>query len=90
MLIGILGPLTIDGDGGPVALGGSKRRLLLTLLAISHPRPVSVARITDVLWGEDAPPSAAANRPVLRVPTAPAPRFTDVRHHAGGICARRL
>ena len=41
-------------------LGGNKRRLLLTLLAASSPRPVSIERITDALWGDDATQSAAA------------------------------
>jgi DNA-binding SARP family transcriptional activator len=56
----ILGPLEVEVDGRPVALGGPKQRTLLALLLLSPNRAVSVDRLADALWAGE-PPVAAAN-----------------------------
>jgi DNA-binding SARP family transcriptional activator len=59
MRFGVLGPLEVEADNGPVALGGPKERLLLALLLIRPNQVVSVDALVLGLWGEQ-PPSTAA------------------------------
>lgn len=54
----LLGPLEVDGDSGPIALGGHKQRALLCLLALNVGRVVATDRLLDELWGEHPPPTA--------------------------------
>ena len=54
----VLGPLEVRAGGWPVVLGGRKQRLVLATLLLAGGRPVSADRLVDVLWGEDAPPTA--------------------------------
>jgi DNA-binding SARP family transcriptional activator len=56
----ILGPLEIEGDAGPVALGGQKQRALLAVLLLHAGRVVPTDRLIHELWGE-RPPSTASN-----------------------------
>jgi len=49
----------VDGDQ-PLAIGGPKPRALLALLVLESGRAVSLARLTEELWG-DAPPATAAS-----------------------------
>jgi hypothetical protein len=42
----------------PIALGGRQERTLLALLAIHRPQPLSGDRLVDLLWPDDAPPTA--------------------------------
>src|SRR3954451_1143866 len=51
----ILGPLEVGTDAGVIALGGPLPRALLATLLLHANQPVSVARLTGALWGEDAP-----------------------------------
>src|SRR5205085_11935889 len=61
MEVRLLGPLeVIDDAGGRVEIRGAKPRLLLAALALDAGRVVSVDRLTDLLWG-DEPPETAAN-----------------------------
>jgi predicted ATPase/DNA-binding SARP family transcriptional activator len=60
MRVGILGPLTVDGDDGPVDVGGARLRALLIRLAIDVGRTVDSDRLADALWG-DHPPTDQAN-----------------------------
>ncbi|PXY31157.1 BTAD domain-containing putative transcriptional regulator [Prauserella muralis] len=61
MRIALLGPLRVTGaDATPVAVGGSRLRMLLTRLALDAGRGVSTEALVDGLWGGD-PPSDAAN-----------------------------
>jgi DNA-binding SARP family transcriptional activator len=53
-----LGPLQVQCDGQPVALGGRAQRALLARLLLEPGRTVPVSRLVDDLWGEDAPASA--------------------------------
>jgi DNA-binding SARP family transcriptional activator len=54
----ILGPLEIDGDEGPIDLGGAKQRALLALLLLHANEVVHSGRLVDLLWS-DAPPADA-------------------------------
>ena len=56
----ILGPLEVVDRGRTLALGGPKQRALLAALLLTPNRPVSVDRLSDVLW-PTRPPAAAAN-----------------------------
>jgi DNA-binding SARP family transcriptional activator len=52
MRVGILGPLTVEGDDGPVDVGGARLRALLIRLAIDVGRTVDSERLADALWGD--------------------------------------
>ena len=54
----ILGPLEIDGDAGPIDLGGAKQRALLALLLLHANEVVQSARLVELLWS-DGPPADA-------------------------------
>jgi WD40 repeat protein/DNA-binding SARP family transcriptional activator/energy-coupling factor transporter ATP-binding protein EcfA2 len=54
----ILGPLEVQGERGPVALGGTKPRAVLAVLLLHRNEPVSAEQMAIALWGEDAPESA--------------------------------
>ncbi|YCK41570.1 BTAD domain-containing putative transcriptional regulator [Actinomadura sp. ATCC 39365] len=60
MRISILGPLEVEGDGGPVVVGGPRLRALLAVLALEASRTVTAERLIDVLWPHE-PPANAAN-----------------------------
>ena len=53
----ILGPLEVQRDGRPLALGGGKQRTLLAALLLEANRVVSSDRLIDLLWAE--PPETA-------------------------------
>ena len=55
----VLGPLEVEADDGPVALGGPKERLLLALLLTRPNQVVSVEALVRGMWGEQPPPTAA-------------------------------
>jgi DNA-binding SARP family transcriptional activator len=57
----ILGPLEVEGEGGPVALGGLKQRALLAVLILEAGRVVPTDRLVDLLWGEGAPRTATTS-----------------------------
>ena len=50
----ILGPLEVQSDRHAVAIGGEKRRALLSVLLLHANEPVSAERLAQALWGEDA------------------------------------
>jgi YVTN family beta-propeller protein len=54
----LLGPVEARLDGQPIALGAPKQRAVLAMLALRVGHTVSVDRLAEGLWGEDAPPSA--------------------------------
>jgi DNA-binding SARP family transcriptional activator len=58
---GVLGPLEAEKDGVHVRLGAAKQQALLALLLLESGRTVSTQRLSDGLWGEGAPASAAKN-----------------------------
>ncbi|MFE1168103.1 BTAD domain-containing putative transcriptional regulator [Nocardiopsis sp. NPDC058789] len=56
MRFSILGPLQVlDTSGEPLTIGGARLRALLTLLLLHPDQQVSTARLTDAIWGDDAP-----------------------------------
>ncbi len=57
----VLGPLDIVLDGGGVVLGGGpKQRVVLAVLVAAGGRPVSVGRLLQAMYGDDAAPSTRA------------------------------
>jgi DNA-binding SARP family transcriptional activator len=57
----ILGPLEVEGDRGPVALGGQQQRSLLAALLLEAGRVVATERLVDLLYGEEAPRTATTS-----------------------------
>lgn len=58
----MLGPLSVVWDDGtPVDLGSPKQQTVLALLLIHRGTVVSTDRLSDALWGDDAPPSAISS-----------------------------
>ncbi|MFJ6673934.1 BTAD domain-containing putative transcriptional regulator [Actinosynnema sp. NPDC091369] len=55
---GVLGPLRVERDGEPVALGGPRQRDLVTLLVLRANRFVSTEWLVDALW-DGRPPAGA-------------------------------
>src|SRR5262245_60559572 len=51
----MLGPIEVVAGHTPVALGGSKPRALLAALLLENQHVVPMARLIDVMWGEDPP-----------------------------------
>ena len=60
MEIWVLGTLEVSHDGRAVDIRGPLPRRLLALLALTPGAEVSTDRLTDGLWGEEAPAAAAA------------------------------
>ena len=54
----ILGSLEVARDGRAIGMGGAKQRSVLAVLLLHANEAVSVDRLVDELWGEDAPSSA--------------------------------
>lgn len=55
----VLGPLEVRDCGRAIPLGGAKQRALLAGLLLHANEVVSRARLTDGLWGDDPPATAA-------------------------------
>ncbi|USQ77322.1 nSTAND1 domain-containing NTPase [Ornithinimicrobium cryptoxanthini] len=56
----VLGPLEVTSDGEPVDLAGDRLRRLLVTLLVTRNRPVSVDRLVEAVFGEQAGPKAEA------------------------------
>ena len=54
----LFGPFEVRRCGELIASGGGKRRAVLAVLLLSPNTAVSAGRIRDLIWGEQAPPSA--------------------------------
>jgi DNA-binding SARP family transcriptional activator len=61
MRFGLLGPLTVRRGTASVAVTAGRQRAVLAALLLSAGRVVSAWDLADVLWGESAPPTAAAS-----------------------------
>ncbi|MGA4543426.1 ATP-binding protein [Uniformispora flossi] len=59
--IGVLGTLRVAVGGRAAEVAGRRDRGLLALLAARCGAAVAAERLVDELWGDDAPPSAAAS-----------------------------
>ncbi|MFL5646175.1 MAG: BTAD domain-containing putative transcriptional regulator, partial [Chloroflexota bacterium] len=58
----LLGPLeVVTEEGDAIAVPAPKRRALLAALLLEANRPVSPARLSEALWGDDPPPAAEAS-----------------------------
>jgi DNA-binding SARP family transcriptional activator len=55
----ILGPLSIERDGAPLALGGMQQRAVLAALLLQEGHVVPADSLIDLLWGESQPPPTA-------------------------------
>lgn len=60
MEFAILGPLEVRADGRRIELSSAKERLVLAMLVMHAGEVVSTDRLTEALWG-DEPPATAAN-----------------------------
>src|SRR4051812_40485338 len=59
MDVRLLGPVEVlVGGERPLPLGAPKQRVLFVMLALDAGRTVSVDRLAQGLWGEEAPASA--------------------------------
>ena len=56
----ILGPLEVVRDGVVVELGGRKQRAVLAALLVEANQVVSLDRLLDQLWRDEAPATATA------------------------------
>ena len=54
----ILGPLQVEDESGPLAVGGPKPRTLLAVLLVAAGGVVPADRLVDALWGDVPPPGA--------------------------------
>ncbi len=57
----LLGSVEALVDGHSLALGGSKQRSVVALLALNANTTLSADELIDALWGDDPPQSAAKN-----------------------------
>ena len=75
----------MTADGAPIDIGSPKLRTVLTLLLAEAPRPVSLDRLFEALWGSAPPPSASGTlqayisnlRRLLKSGDAPSPIVTS-------------
>ena len=51
----ILGPVGLSSGGSSISLGGPLPRAFLAAVALRSPQPVSIDRLTALLWGDDPP-----------------------------------
>ncbi|MFI9844834.1 AfsR/SARP family transcriptional regulator [Nonomuraea sp. NPDC051941] len=56
----LLGPVSVDGPDGPIALGSPKQRTVLAALLLHANRTVSDDRLVDLIWGERSPRTAVS------------------------------
>ncbi|MBE1583930.1 AfsR/SARP family transcriptional regulator [Nonomuraea angiospora] len=56
----LLGPVSVDGPEGPIALGSPKQRTVLAALLLHANRTVSDDRLVDLIWGERSPRTAVS------------------------------
>lgn len=61
MLFGLLGPLSVSGEHGPIDIRGAMPRAILAMLLLESGTLVSSDRLVSELWGEEPPPSASAS-----------------------------
>ncbi|MFD4399977.1 BTAD domain-containing putative transcriptional regulator [Kitasatospora sp. NPDC058478] len=88
----VLGPLTGEADGRPLALGPLKQRLVLAVLLSRANTAVPVDLLTDAVWPEEPPRTARKNLQVyictLRTLLGRDPGPERLVHTAGGYLLR--
>jgi DNA-binding SARP family transcriptional activator len=57
----VLGPLEVRRNGEVISIPAPKQRALLGVLLLHANEPVPQDELIDLLWGDDAPPSARAS-----------------------------
>jgi predicted ATPase/DNA-binding SARP family transcriptional activator len=57
--LGVLGPLLLEGDAGPVRIGSARQRRLLAALTAHLGRAVEVERLAELVWADDPPADPA-------------------------------
>ncbi|WP_018349645.1 AfsR/SARP family transcriptional regulator [Longispora albida] len=57
----LLGPLEVRSGGAALTLGAPKQRAMLAVLVLEAPAPVSLRKLTELLWEGTPPASATAN-----------------------------
>jgi SARP family transcriptional regulator, regulator of embCAB operon len=60
LLVRILGSVHVVAAGEVVAFAGAKQRAIIAMLALDAGRAVSVERLIDGVWGDDAPDNVRA------------------------------
>jgi SARP family transcriptional regulator, regulator of embCAB operon len=58
---GVLGPLRLSADAGPLPLGTPKQRAVMAMLVINRNRPVAIDSLITAAWEETPPPGARAS-----------------------------
>src|SRR5689334_25289646 len=56
----LLGPVEVADDTGVLALGGTKIRTLLAALLLAPGQVIATARLVDIIWDDEPPPTARA------------------------------
>ena len=56
--VNVLGPVTLERSGRPVAIGGAKLQLLLAVLVAHRSGTLTPGQLCDALWGDAQPPTA--------------------------------
>ncbi|MET9558023.1 BTAD domain-containing putative transcriptional regulator [Streptomyces sp. NPDC006645] len=59
VFFGVLGPVTAEDRGGPIALKGPRHRAVLARLIVARRQVVPVGRLVADLWTDDPPPAGA-------------------------------
>ena len=67
--LGVLGPLLLAGDAGPVRIGSARQRRLLAALTAHLGSPSTSGRLVDLVWADDVPadPAGAVQTNVARL-----------------------
>src|ERR1700756_3978051 len=60
MQVRLLGPVDVVVDGVPRPVRGLRRKALLAALALQAGQAVSTSQLIEIVWGQSAPPTAAA------------------------------
>ncbi len=83
----LLGPLAVGRRGTEVPVPPGKQRALLAALLLRAGHPVRIDELTEVLWGEEPPPTARATLQnyVKRLRRALGPGAA-IRTEPGGYC----
>lgn len=82
MQFSILGPLDVRSTAGPIQLGGTVRKRLLAILVLGRNRTIPADRLIELLWGDEAPATAANT---LQVHVAALRRLLDGRGDPAGL-----
>jgi DNA-binding SARP family transcriptional activator/tetratricopeptide (TPR) repeat protein len=61
MRFGVLGPLELQGEHGPVVVGARQRQVLLAVLLCQANWPVAIDALVEAVWGQAPPRTARKN-----------------------------